>query len=79
MITDEQPPPNLPEVAGRMECSIANLEHRARMALYFEQQRPAPDNALISILCDCIRMGREYAAAMQVERIHTAQPDQEGK
>ena len=54
----------LPVVDGRMECSIATFERRCRLAIDQEQGRSNPDTHLIAILCDAIRLGREYAEAM---------------
>lgn len=50
----------LPMVAGRMECTLMDLERRARIHLRNEQAKSNPDNALIATLCDAVRCAREY-------------------
>lgn len=56
----------LPAVGGRrLDCSVATYERRALLALKTEQEKIAPDNALIAVLCDAVRLGREYCDAMQ--------------
>lgn len=54
----------LPAVAGRMECSNAEFERRCLVMIMHEQERASPDNALIALLCDGVRLAREYSAAM---------------
>jgi len=56
---------DLPTVAGRMECSNAEFEHRCLAHLEEEQQKLLPDTALIALLCDAVRCVREYSEAMQ--------------
>lgn len=51
---------NLPAVAGRMECSNATFERRCLIALAEEQEKLNPDNNLIAILCDGVRLAREH-------------------
>ena len=51
----------LPEVAGRMSRSIAELEHAIKVLLGEEQAKISPDTALISVLCDTVRFIREDA------------------
>ena len=56
----------LPEIGGRrLEDTIANFEHRAKLCLQTEQERPNPDNALVAVLCDAVRLAREYADSAQ--------------
>jgi hypothetical protein len=55
----------LPEVAGPLACSLADLERRARLHLRDEQSKPSPDNALIATLCDTVRCVREYVSSTQ--------------
>lgn len=50
----------LPQVAGTMECSASMFEHRCRVYLQREQEKIAPDNGLVAILCDAVRMAREF-------------------
>lgn len=54
----------LPSVAGRMEGSNAEFERRCLIYLAEEQDKLIPDNALITLLCDGVRLAREYSAAM---------------
>ena len=57
--------PHLPAVGGRrVETSLADLEYRARVHLQAEQGKPSPDNALIALLCDTVRLCREQADLM---------------
>lgn len=56
----------LPQVAGRMECSNQEFERRCRLYLAQEQEKPLPDNGLISVLCDGVRLAREYSKAMNL-------------
>ncbi len=44
-----------------MGWSIAYFDHRCKVRLYEEQRKPDPDNALIALLCEAVRLGREYA------------------
>lgn len=55
-------PKHLPEVGGRrLDCSNSFFEQRCRVYLSQEQEKVAPDNGLIAILCDSVRLAREYA------------------
>lgn len=55
----------LPEIAGRsLGCSLNEFERRCKAWLATEQEKPLPDNALIALLCDAVRLGREYGDAM---------------
>jgi hypothetical protein len=52
-------------VAGeRCEWSIADFEHRCLVLIENEQQKPLPDNALISVLCNAVRLARELSASI---------------
>lgn len=52
----------LPEVAGRIcEWSIYELERRCRVYIQREQEKPSPDNDLIVVLCNAVRLGREHS------------------
>jgi hypothetical protein len=56
---------DLPEVAGRRyEGSLAALERRAKFYIAEQQNKPNPDNAIISVLCDTVRLCRECADSM---------------
>lgn len=56
----------LPSVAGdSMDRSIAEHEQACRVLLRDEQEKPMPDTHLIAVLCDSVRMGREYVNAMK--------------
>jgi hypothetical protein len=55
----------LPEVAGRrLLTSHADFEHRCKVLLMEEQDKPLPNNALIDVLCNAIRLSREFVDAM---------------
>jgi hypothetical protein len=49
-------------VGGRMERSIADFIRACGVHLTDEQEKIAPDTALIAVLCDGVRMAREYLA-----------------
>ncbi len=56
----------LPAVAGRiLGCTVNEFEHRCRAYLMREQEKPNPDNGLIAILCDAVRLGREHCDFMR--------------
>lgn len=57
------PSADLPEVAGPLAVTLAQLERRARTLLGEEQRKPNPDNAIVAVLCDTVRCVREYVAA----------------
>ena len=44
---------------GLMEGSLSDFARRIRVRIEEEQERVAPDNALISLLCDAARVGFE--------------------
>ncbi len=50
-------------VAGeRMERSLADFTRACEVQILDEQRSPACDTALIGVLCDAVRLAREYAA-----------------
>jgi hypothetical protein len=52
---------NLPKVGHtRLDCSLAEFEHRCRVLLNDEQRRASPDTALIALLCDAVGLAREH-------------------
>jgi hypothetical protein len=52
----------LPAVAGnRLPCSLQEFERRCLVHLMWEQEKPLPDNGLIALLCDGVRLAREQA------------------
>lgn len=57
---------DLPNVAGRMQCSNLEFERRCRLYLQREFERVDGDSVLYAILCDGVRLAREYSDAMQV-------------
>lgn len=67
------PSADLPEVAGPLAVTLAQLERRARTLLGEEQRKPNPDNAVIAVLCDTVRCVREYNAT--VGRLLTVHDD----
>jgi hypothetical protein len=61
-------PGTLPLVAGRcIEGTIADFERRCLVHLEEEQRMPFPDNALIAVLCDAVRLSREYVDYAQAQ------------
>lgn len=48
-----------------MGCSNREFEERCRFYIGIEQEKLSPDNGLIAVLCDGVRLAREYSAAMQ--------------
>lgn len=56
---------DLPEVAGRVcEWSMAEFERRCRICIQREQEKPLPDNDLIAVLCNAVRLCREHSDRM---------------
>lgn len=56
----------LPEVAGkRLLQSHADFERACKVELSTEQAKPNPDNALIGLICDAVRLSREHVAVMK--------------
>ena len=52
---------NLPAVGGSyVEGTLNGLAHRAQVHLGMEQENVLPDNALIAVLCDTVRLVREW-------------------
>jgi hypothetical protein len=47
-----------------MEQTIQTHMHRAEHFIAIEQAKITPDNALIAVLCDSVRLCREYVKAM---------------
>lgn len=53
----------LPVVGGdRLMTSLDDFEHRCLVHLREEQLRVSPDNGLIALLCDAVRLAREHVA-----------------
>ncbi len=52
----------LPEVSGRL-CSYSNEEMEGRLCHQIGEEQAVilPDNALIDVLCEAVRMAREYS------------------
>jgi len=55
----------LPKVEGGLDRSIEDLERACLVLIGDEQEKINPDNALIAVLCDSVRMGREYCGYLQ--------------
>lgn len=51
---------DLPLVAGGLEGNLATFERRCLLQLKEEQEKILPNNALIAVLCDAVRVKREY-------------------
>lgn len=57
---------SLPEVAGRvLTVPIQTFVNRCLVHIEEEQRRANPDNALIAVLCDAVRLAREYVDFMK--------------
>ena len=56
---------SLPSIVGRMECSVADHERACLVLIEEEQRKPRPDTHLISVLCDSVRLGREFCELAQ--------------
>lgn len=53
---------SLPAVGGRFcEWSLNELEHRCLVTMLHEQEKPLPDNGLIAVLCNAVRLAREQS------------------
>ena len=57
----------LPEVAGNMERTLDDFERACRVKLLEEQEKILPDNSLISVLCDAVRLKREQKPPTECE------------
>ncbi len=55
----------LPAVAGTLDKSIAEHERGCLVLIGNEQEKIAPDNHLIAVLCDAVRLAREYVNYMK--------------
>lgn len=65
----ESPSSSFPVDDGRhLTTSLTDLELRARTYLEKEQGKSPPDSALIALLCDTVRVCREYADMMDSRR-----------
>jgi hypothetical protein len=53
--------PSAVAVAGPLARSLADFERSCLVHIEEEQQRPNPDNSLIAVLCDAVRLTRECA------------------
>ena len=53
-------------VTGRMDLTLADLERRCLILLDEEQRKIAPNNALISVLCNTIRLIREVVGQCSI-------------
>lgn len=51
---------NMPNVTGKFNDSLLNFERRCRLLLGVEQAKILPDNSLIAVLCDAVRLSREH-------------------
>lgn len=50
----------LPQVGGSiMEWSLEDFAHKCRFYLGEEQEKPSPDNGLVAVLCNAVRLARE--------------------
>lgn len=59
----------LPIVEGRrLDGTLEEFVRSCRVLLAEEQRRVAPNNALVSLLCDGVRLAREYDETMTRKR-----------
>lgn len=58
----------LPDVAGRPDVPLAEFERRCRVQIGVLQEQVNPDNALLALLCDGVRLAREGAALAEDRR-----------
>lgn len=61
-------------VAGRLEGSIEAHVRACHVLLADEQEKIAPDNALISALCDSVRLAREYVEYVKAKHAAPVEP-----
>jgi hypothetical protein len=61
--TPDGSPYSLPTVSGRLERTLDALERGALVMLAHEQEKILPDNALIAVLCDTVRLCRESGSS----------------
>jgi len=55
------------QVAGRrMLREVSVFERDCLQMIFDEQEKLAPDNALIALLCDAVRLAREHTDSQQV-------------
>lgn len=47
------------QIAGSYTGTLQQFEHRCNLVLAEEQEKIAPDNVLIALLCDAVRINRE--------------------
>lgn len=60
----------LPTVGGRrVRTSNAEFERKCLVMLGEEQKKPSPDSALVDLLCEAVRLAREYSDAMNDSRV----------
>ena len=57
---------DLPNVAGRMQCSLLEFERRCRLYIQAEAERVNTDMTLYSIICDAVRLSREYTRSKEI-------------
>jgi len=63
-------PDRLPAVAGRqISTSLAEFERKCLVLLEEEQRLPCPNNAIIAVLCESVRLKREYCDVIQVQAL----------
>lgn len=68
--TTEQIDPARVAVAGEsMERTLADFERACLAHLEGAQEELNPDNALIALLCDAVRLKREYTACVRADQL----------
>lgn len=88
-VEEKVDPRELPEVGGNaLDRSIADFDRACRVLIGNEQRKLRPDNHLVAVLCDSVRLGREYVASsngklhealLAVLKIHDLSCDCDGR
>ncbi len=61
---DAAPAPTTIIVAGHFSRTLADFERACLTHIGEEQARPSPDNSLVAVLCDAVRLTREHVEAL---------------
>ena len=65
---------DLPEVGGRrMLRAHDEFERACKIHLMDEQEKISPDNSLVALLCDAVRLSREFCDYATVSKFIGAQ------
>lgn len=65
------------QVAGStLPCSVADFEHRCLTLLEWELERIDSDTAIVSVLCDAVRLCREFVSISRGRAAYPYQPEE---